>query len=292
MIGIVLAGGNGSRLSPSTDAISKQLLPIYNKPMIYYPLSVLMMADIKDIIIISTPDHLPLYKGLLGDGSQFGLSLQYVIQPKPAGIAEAFKLTRHLVGDSNVSLILGDNLFIGQGFQQILAEAKQKLDGAYTFLYQVNNPKAFGVATLDNRGKITTLEEKPKKPRSNFAVTGLYMYSNDVFNKCEQLLPSDRNELEITDVNKLFLNDGRLDAKILGRGFAWLDTGTPDGLLQASSFVATLENQQNTKIACLEEIGLAQGWLSKNKLNEDLKQKPKSNYYQYLRLLVKGINDV
>lgn len=292
MKGIILAGGNGSRLSPSTDAISKQLLPIYNKPMIYYPMSVLMMADIKDIVIVSTPAHLPLYERLLGDGSQFGLSLQYVTQPKPAGIAEAFKLTRHLIGDSDVSLILGDNLFIGQGFQQILAEAKQKLDGAYNFLYQVKNPNAFGVATLDNCGKITTLEEKPKKPRSNYVVTGLYMYSNDVFDKCEHLLPSDRNELEITDVNKIFLNDERLDAKILGRGFAWLDTGTPDGLLQASSFVATLENQQNTKIACLEEIGLAQGWLSKDKLNNYLKQKPTSDYYQYLRFLVNSVNNV
>jgi len=280
--GIILAGGSGTRLYPVTKSISKQIIPVYDKPMIYYPLSVLMLSGIRDILIITTPHDLPLYQNLFDDGSQFGLSIQYAIQPSPDGLAQAFIIGEEFIGDDNVCLVLGDNIYFGYEFSKTLMEAASNQDGAVVFGYYVDDPERYGVAEFDKNGKVLSIEEKPAQPKSNYAVTGLYFYSNDVVKKAKGLKPSKRGELEITDLNRLYLEEGRLHVKLLGRGMAWLDTGTHDSLLQASNFVATIQNRQGLKVACIEEIAYKKGFIDKTQLLKLAEELKKNEYGQYL----------
>ena len=288
MKGIILAGGSGTRLYPITKGISKQLIPVYDKPMIYYPLSTLMLAGIKDILIISTPEYTPLFKQLLGDGSEWGISLTYKVQEKPNGLAEAFILGADFIGNDSVCLILGDNIYYGSGLSKLVQEAAEKIDGATVFGYHVNDPERFGVVDFDNNMKALSIEEKPENPKSNYAVTGLYFYDNTVVEKAKNLKPSDRGELEITDINKLYLDEGKLDVKLMGRGYAWLDTGTHDSMMEAASFIATIQKRQNLKVACLEEIAYRMGYISKEKLVELAQPMKKNDYGQYLLRLAKA----
>ena len=287
MKGIILAGGSGTRLYPITKGISKQLIPVYDKPMIYYPLSTLMLAGIKDILIISTPEYTPLFKQLLGDGSEWGISLTYKVQEKPNGLAEAFILGADFIGDDSVCLILGDNIYYGSGLSKLVQEAAEKIDGATVFGYHVNDPERFGVVDFDDNMKALSIEEKPENPKSNYAVTGLYFYDNTVVEKAKNLKPSDRGELEITDINKLYLDEDKLDVKVMGRGYAWLDTGTHDSMMEAASFIATIQKRQNLKVACLEEIAYRMGYISKEKLVELAQPMKKNDYGQYLLRLAK-----
>jgi glucose-1-phosphate thymidylyltransferase len=290
MKGIILAGGSGTRLYPITRTVSKQLIPVYDKPMIYYPLSVLMLAGIREILIISTPADTRLYEELFGDGSQLGLKFSYKIQPSPDGLAQAFLLGEEFIGNDSVCLILGDNIFYGYNFRSILEDAAQLEDGAIVFGYFVNDPQRYGVVEFDNTRKVVSIEEKPQHPRSNYAVTGLYFYSNDVVEKAKRLHPSKRGELEITDLNRLYLEEERLNVKLLGRGFAWLDTGTHDSLLQASNFIATIEQRQGLKVSCIEEIAYKKGFISREKLIELAQPLSKNQYGEYLlRLAEKQI---
>lgn len=287
MKGIVLAGGSGTRLYPLTRAVSKQLVPVYDKPMVYYPLSVLMLAGIREILIITTPHDQAAFQNLLGDGSSFGLSLDYAIQPKPEGIAQAFLIGREFVGDDRVALVLGDNLLYGHGLPESLQTAAARETGATVFAYPVRDPERYGVVEFDDQGKAVHLEEKPKDPRSNYAVTGLYFYDNRVLEIAAGLKPSDRGELEITDVNQVYLREGTLQVEKLGRGIAWLDTGTPESLLQASNFIQTLEQRQGLMVACLEEIAYKKGYLSTEELIEVINPLSNSTYGQYLKSLIK-----
>ncbi|NLS13521.1 glucose-1-phosphate thymidylyltransferase RfbA [Vibrio sp. SM6] len=285
--GVILAGGSGSRLHPITLGTSKQLLPIYDKPMIFYPLSVLMLAGINDILVISTPEDLPNFQRMLGDGSQFGVSLSYAEQPSPDGLAQAFLIGEEFIGGSPVALVLGDNIFYGQHFSDKLANATNKASGATVFGYHVADPERFGVVEFDKQGKALGIEEKPVEPKSSYAVTGLYFYDNDVVSIAKSIIPSLRGELEITDVNNVYLQRGTLGVELLGRGFAWLDTGTHDSLLEAGHFVQTIEQRQGLKVACLEEIAFANGWLSVEQLTEQAEALKKTGYGQYLFQVIK-----
>ena len=283
MKGIVLAGGSGTRLHPITRGISKQMLPVYDKPMIYYPLSVLMLAGIREILVISTPEDLPGYRKLLGDGADFGIQLSYAEQASPDGLAQAFVIGETFIGDDNVCLVLGDNIFYGYGFSAMLREAAQRDKGATVFGYHVNDPERFGVLAFDANGKVISLEEKPAKPKSNYAVTGLYFYDNRVVEIAKNVKPSERGELEITDVNRAYLETGELNVSVMGRGFAWLDTGTHDSLMEAGQFVQTIEHRQGLKVACLEEISYRNGWLSDEVLQRQATALAKTGYGQYLQ---------
>ena len=285
--GIILAGGSGTRLYPVTQSISKQLLPVYDKPMIYYPLSTLMLAGIQDILIISTPDDTPRFESLLGDGSQWGLNIQYKVQPSPDGLAQAFILGDTFVGNDLSALVLGDNIFYGHDFNELLSNAMVRSDGATVFAYHVHDPERYGVAEFDSTNKVLSLEEKPKNPKSNYAVTGLYFYDKDVVAMAKSLKPSARGELEITDLNRLYLEKGKLNVEIMGRGYAWLDTGTHDSLLEASQFIATLENRQGLKVSCPEEISFRQGWINVNQLEKLAAPLSKNGYGQYLQRVLK-----
>lgn len=287
MKGILLAGGSGTRLYPLTKAISKQLLPVYDKPMIYYPLSVLMLAGIRDILIITTSEDQDSFIRLLGSGGQFGVSISYAVQDEPNGIAQAFIIGEEFIGTSNVCLVLGDNIFWGQGFSDMLSEAKSITEGAVIFGYQVPDPHRFGVVEYDNTGCVLSIEEKPLKPKSNIAITGLYFYDNNVVEAAKLVKPSHRGELEITDINRYYLENSRLDVKIMGRGFAWLDSGTHSSLQDSSTFVETIEKRQGFKIACLEEIAFSQGWLSKKELIEIAQPMIKNEYGQYLMTIAR-----
>ena len=284
--GIILAGGSGTRLYPITKGVSKQLLPIYDKPMIYYPLSVLMLAGIQDILIITTPEDKESFERLLGDGTQFGIRLQYAIQPSPDGLAQAFIIGEAFIGNSNVCLVLGDNIFYGQGFTPMLKQAVARAKGATVFGYQVKDPERFGVVEFDEQKRAISLEEKPTHPKSHFAVTGLYFYDNEVIQIAKQVKPSERGELEITTVNQMYLERGDLNVELLGRGFAWLDTGTHASLLEAAQFVETLEKRQGYKVACLEEIAFNHGWLSKEQVLSTGQSMSKNDYGKYLISLV------
>lgn len=282
MKGIVLAGGSGTRLYPITKAVSKQLLPLYDKPMIYYPISVLMLAGIKEILIISTPKDLPMYEALLGDGSDFGISFSYEVQSEPNGLAEAFIIGEDFIGDDNVALILGDNVFHGHRFTEILKKSTKLEEGAIIFGYYTNNPEAFGVVEFDDEWNVLSVEEKPEHPKSNYIVPGLYFYDNDVIEIAKNVKPSDRGEVEITSVNEEYLNREKLKVELLGRGMAWLDTGTHDGLLEAGNFIETVQKRQSLYIACLEEIAFNKGYISKEKLLELAEPLKKTEYGQYL----------
>ena len=285
MKGIILAGGSGTRLYPATKGISKQLIPIYDKPMVYYPLSVLMLAGIREVLVISTPQDLPAFQRLLGDGSDFGIHLSYAEQPSPDGLAQAFIIGKDFIGDDDVCLVLGDNIFYGQSFSQMLTQAVHNVEKerkATVFGYYVKDPERYGVAEFDTAGNVISIEEKPAKPKSNYAVVGLYFYPNKVVKIAGEIKPSARGELEITSVNQKFLKDGELKVQLLGRGFAWLDTGTHDSLSEASNFVETLEKRQGLKISCLEEIAFRKGWISAEKLRELAQPMIKNKYGQYL----------
>ena len=282
MKGIILAGGAGTRLHPITDAISKQLLPVYDKPMIYYPLSVLMLAGIRDVLIISTPRDLPGFRSLLGSGSKIGMKFTYLEQPSPDGLAQAFIIGEEFIGRDNVCMILGDNIFYGHGFGDTLREAAGITNGATVFGYAVNDPERYGVVSFDENGKVTSVEEKPLHPKSKYAITGLYFYDNTVAERAKTLKPSPRGELEITDLNRLYLEEGMLNVRLLGRGMAWLDTGTYDSLLQASNFIATLEQRQGLKASCIEEIAFKNGFINREQLLELAAPVAKSQYGQYL----------
>lgn len=289
MKGIILAGGSGTRLYPITMGVSKQLLPVYDKPMIYYPLSVLMLAGIRDILVITTPDDQESFKRLLGDGSQFGINLVYKEQPSPDGLAQAFIIGEEFIGNDSVCLVLGDNIFYGQGFSPKLKQAVENAkngQGATVFGYQVKDPERFGVVEFDRNRKAISIEEKPEIPKSNFAVTGLYFYDNQVVSLAKQVKPSERGELEITALNEMYLKANKLNVEMLGRGFAWLDTGTYESLLEAAQFVETIEKRQGYKIACLEEIGFNQGWLSESSMEERIQLMAKNSYGQYLSALI------
>ncbi|WP_039035111.1 MULTISPECIES: glucose-1-phosphate thymidylyltransferase RfbA [Shewanella] len=290
MKGIVLAGGSGTRLYPLTRGVSKQLLPVYNKPMIYYPLSTLMLAGIRDILIITTPEDNESFKRLLGNGSDYGIRLEYAIQESPDGLAQAFIIGENFIGDDSCCLVLGDNIFYGQSFTKTLLNAASREHGATIFGYQVKDPERYGVVEFDNNMRAVSIEEKPRNPKSNYAVTGLYFYDNRVVEFAKQVTPSARGELEITTLNEMYLNDGSLNVELLGRGFAWLDTGTHESLLEAASFVQTIEHVQGLKVACLEEIAFQQGWLNKQDLLRIVKPMMNSDYGQYLHKLCLKVN--
>ena len=288
MKGIILAGGSGTRLYPLTKVTSKQLLPIYDKPMIYYPLSVLMNAGIRDILIISTPDDTPRFEALLGDGHQFGLHLSYAVQPSPDGLAQAFIIGADFIGNDSVAMVLGDNIFHGQGLKKRLREAAAREKGATVFGYYVDDPERFGIVEFDKDGKAVSIEEKPEKPKSNYCVTGLYFYDNRVVEYAKNLKPSARGELEITDLNRIYLENGELDVTLLGQGFTWLDTGTHESLVEATNFVKTVETHEHRKIACLEEIAYTNGWITKDEVMEAYEILKKNQYGQYLKDVVDG----
>ena len=289
MKGIILAGGSGTRLYPVTKAMSKQMVPIYDKPMIYYPMSVLMLAGIRDILIISTPRDIVNFKELFKDGQELGLNIEYAVQENPNGLAEAFIIGEEFIGNDNVAMVLGDNIFYGQSFSEHLKEAASLENGAYVFGYYVQNPKSFGVVEFDDNGKVISLEEKPEKPKSKYAVPGLYFYDNSVVEKAKELKPSSRGELEITDLNKVYMEEGTLKVQLLGRGMAWLDTGTHASMLQASNFVEAVQNTQGTYIACLEEIAYRKGWITSEQVIELAKPLMKTGYGKYLMDIVEEI---